>query len=226
MIPLKTAAGVAPGISIEDPCVSLPTRGEFLTKELRPFSPTAMSPRQPTSFAPLTRSSSGGFTLAEVALAMAIFSFTLVAMLGVLSVGLKSTRKANLQTAAANVMSVITTDIQRALLTENQSDNEERSFTFATPILNITGSYNESDQTLTLTSPTENVVNDAGVLTTATQPQGVLKLFKVNLYPTPPATPPAQSSAAIRVKVSWPHNVPSTVAPEGSLECIVPIPVP
>lgn len=57
---------------------------------------------------------SGAFSLVEVVLAIGIFSFALLAVVGLLPVGLKSVKNANEEAAAANVVARISNALRQA----------------------------------------------------------------------------------------------------------------
>ncbi|MEI6712513.1 MAG: prepilin-type N-terminal cleavage/methylation domain-containing protein [Verrucomicrobiota bacterium] len=181
-------------------------------------------PRPPLS----KQTREAGFTLAEVAIAMAIFSFALVSMLGMLSVGLKTSRKASLQTAASNLMSTIAADIQASLKIDTEDTSTFlHSYTFKTPTLGLEASYNEENSAITVTPATMTLTDaatDASAL--SIRDQGSLKLFKVTFSaPNQDPTLSQQIPVGIRVKVSWPFNIPPTATPEGYVESIIPLPV-
>ncbi|MEY2599633.1 MAG: hypothetical protein RLZZ142_1892 [Verrucomicrobiota bacterium] len=157
-----------------------------------------------------------GFTLAEVALALAIFSFALVSMLGMLSVGLRTSRKASLQTAAANIIAAIATDARAAKLTE-ASD----SYSFETPLLGIRGTVALPDRVLTLDSSPELRMTDGAALVSGQMVNelGVAKLFKVTLEPTP------KPNTFLKVTVYWPESAaPPRIPAEGSMSSLITLP--
>ena len=165
--------------------------------------------------------SPGGFTLAEVALAMAIFSFALVSMLGLLSIGLKSSRRAHLQTAAVNLLSTIAADIRASTVTPDQADPDD--LVYQSPRLKIRAIYKDDDQTLTLNSAADMVLTDACTdMSTANASElGTLQTFRVAFK-----APSELGIQAIRVVISWPSNLPTGSTPEGSLDSLVPLPWP
>jgi hypothetical protein len=150
---------------------------------------------------------------------MAIFSFGLVSMLGLLSIGLKSTRRANLQTAAVNLLSTISADIRSATVTPDP--NEADDLTFETPRLKIRATYKDDSQIVSLNSATELVLTEActDVATTLATELGTLKTFRVAL-----SAPLEKGVPALRVVISWPSNIPKTVQPEGSIDTLIPLP--
>jgi prepilin-type N-terminal cleavage/methylation domain-containing protein len=166
------------------------------------------------------RTRNSGFTLIEIALAMAIFSFALVSMLGLLSVGLKNSRKASIQIAAANILSAIAADIQSADI----SNLRNGTYDAATRKLKIRVSVSVKDQQtqVTLNSPQSLILDEACTPVSASGNTGLLKTFQVILGPT------ASNSglAAIKVQIRWPANIPDTKQPEGSLDSLVALPTP
>jgi uncharacterized protein (TIGR02598 family) len=167
------------------------------------------------------RTASGGFTLAEVALAMAIFSFALVSMMGLLSLGLKSTRRANLQTAATNLLSTIAADIRASTVTPDPSEPDD--LVFRSPRLKIEARYKDDAQTLTLNSRADLILTDAATDVAAMNASevGTLKTFRVALR-----VPQEPGIQAIRVFISWPSNLPIGAPPEGSVDSLVTLPLP
>jgi uncharacterized protein (TIGR02598 family) len=159
------------------------------------------------------RNGHSGFTLIEIALAMAIFSFALVSMLGLLSVGLKNSRKASIQIAAANILSAIAADIQGAVI-ENSNDG---GYVATTRKLKIKASVLANGSTQ-ITYPAPLIVDEACTPVKALGDTGLLKTFKVNLSAAAPGL------AAVKVQIRWPANIPDAKQPEGSLDSLVAIP--
>lgn len=161
------------------------------------------------------------FTLAEVALALAIFSFALVSMLGMLSVGLKFSRKANYQTAAANLLSSIAADIQAS--TVQKADEKD---TYTSPIIGIKIARDKATDALSILNPSgqEMVLTDGGVDTfsfSKNEP-GIQKRFRVRFAPTAP------NIDAVQVRISWPAGTIGASAPppmEGWIDSLVALPV-
>jgi uncharacterized protein (TIGR02598 family) len=157
-----------------------------------------------------------GFTLTEVAVAMAIFSFALVSMIGLLSVGLKNSRRANIQISASNLMSAIASDIQSSLWTVKSG-----TYSYTSPRLKLTASV-DARGTVSGVSPTSNILDESGTAVTSNIPNPLSKVFSVNFAAASPGT------TAIRVTVKWPATTgaASTVAPEGTLDALIPLPSP
>lgn len=166
-----------------------------------------------------SRMRSSGFTLIEIALAMAIFSFALVSMLGLLSVGLKNSRKASIQIAAANILSAIAADIQSADI--SNANNGEYVATTRKLKVKASVSANGPNTRISITPQTFTVdeactvVNDPGNM-------GLLKTFKIRLS----AASPNSGLAAVSVQIQWPANIPDNKQPEGKLDSLVALPTP
>ena len=179
--------------------------------------PDLIVSQKPTRVA--VRASEGGFTLTEVALAMAIFSFAIVSMLGMLTVGVRNSRKANVQISASNLLSTLVADIQAAKRTESDTGNIEfecRKIPLKPMVTFGTGA--EFAVQARYTDPL--VLDEAGSLSNNPLNNGLLKVFRVKF------TPASSSIPALRIRVSWPANTPDTALPEGYLETIVALPLP
>jgi uncharacterized protein (TIGR02598 family) len=157
----------------------------------------------------------GGFTLVEIALAMAIFSFALVSMLGLLSVGLKNSRKASIQIAAANVLSTIAADLQSSQIS-NVSNGE---YTATSQKLKIKALVMANGATQ-ITYPAPLIVDEACTPVNPSDSQGLVKTFRVILSAAEP------SVRAVRVQIQWPSTTPESAQPEGSLNSLVALPFP
>jgi prepilin-type N-terminal cleavage/methylation domain-containing protein len=163
----------------------------------------------------ITRCGTRGFTLVEIALAMAIFSFALVSMLGLLSVGLKNSRKSSIQIAASNVLSSIAADIQGASISKSPNgDYTVVSSKLRIKVLVLT----TRNGTTEITYPEPLIVNEACSPTNPADGSGLLKTFLVKLSSAEPGV------QAIRVEIRWPSNTPDGVQPEGSLYSLVALP--
>jgi len=68
-----------------------------------------------------SRSSRSGFSLAEVTLALGIAAFCLVAVFGVMPVGVQTSRNATSQTAATNILAAVVADLRATPATSSTS---------------------------------------------------------------------------------------------------------
>src|SRR5262249_20906853 len=64
---------------------------------------------------------SSGFSLVEVTLALGIAAFCLLAVFGLMPVGVETTRNATSQTAATNIMAAVVSDLRATPTTTNTS---------------------------------------------------------------------------------------------------------
>jgi hypothetical protein len=147
---------------------------------------------------------------------MGIFSFALVSMIGLLSVGLKNSRRANIQIAASNLMSAIASDVQSSSRLVKSG-----TYSFTSPRLQLTASV-DSKGTVSGVAPSSQILDESGTpVTTATQ-SPLSKTFSVNFAAASAGT------TAIRVTIKWPVSVSatSTLAPEGFLDALIPLPTP
>ncbi len=147
---------------------------------------------------------------------MGIFSFALVSMIGLLSVGLKNSRKANIQIAASNLMSAIASDIQSSTRVVKGG-----IYSYTSPRLEITASV-DAKGTVTGVTPGKKILDESASPPGVSSQNPLSKVFSVNFAAASAGT------TAIRVTVQWPvpTGVSSTIAPEGSLDALIPLPTP
>jgi uncharacterized protein (TIGR02598 family) len=67
------------------------------------------------------RSSRSGFSLVEVTLALGIAAFCMVAVLGLMPVGVQTNRNATSETAATNILAAVVADLRATPATSNTS---------------------------------------------------------------------------------------------------------
>ena len=127
-----------------------------------------------------------GFSLVEVTLAIGIVSFALLAVVGLLPVGLKSVKNANEQAGAANVLNVIAGSLRSASSTNRA--NFSSQFAGQTVAFAIAGSTTSNSWT--------NLALD-GSLETATSPKRLSAV--VNIYPASSVTTPSRAV----ISVAW-----------------------
>jgi len=77
-----------------------------------------------------SRSSRSGFSLAEVTLALGIAAFCLIAVFGLMPVGVQTSRNATSQTAATNILAAVVADLRATPNTINTSS--QFAITFGT----------------------------------------------------------------------------------------------
>jgi uncharacterized protein (TIGR02598 family) len=148
------------------------------------------------------------FSLVEVTLALGIAAFCLIAVFGLMPVGVQTNRNAASQTAATNIIAAVVADLR------------------ATPVTTPPGSATTSLQYQILIP--QNPVTAAttagpiffaqdGTFSTTMQPDSRYRLT-VTFPPNGPAT---RSPTYAEVKVTWPAPVdPATTTPSGSVELL------
>jgi hypothetical protein len=162
----------------------------------------------------LPKDGRSGFTLTEIAVALGIFSFALVSLLGMLSVGLKNSRKATLQTSASNVLSAIASDIQ-------SSTFDKKGSFFTSPRLGIICRVN-ADGTLRdpeLKAPTTPAcVNESGTLINPLDANPLERVYRLEI------TKAVEGTLALRVRIVWPPKQAEGAREEGAIDSLVPLP--
>lgn len=128
-----------------------------------------------------------GFSLVELAMALAITAFCLIAIFGLLPVGLTSNQNAIEQTAAAGIATGIVSDL-RASGTNTQSQAFGLSLTTT------------SLQTIYFTESEAATSVGAGPNNNGTSPSR----YRASVYLTPPATAGQRTATVARVLITWP----------------------
>jgi len=132
------------------------------------------------------------FSLVEVVLALGLVSFCLIAVLGLMPVGLKVVKNANEQAAAATVLSSITRSIRSATTSDNS-------------VFNWT--YNGTNFTYTVGSSTPNVVTIDN-LNFEGRTDSVSPRLKVRVEFAPPSS--LTSCGQGTISVAWPTQADPT----------------
>lgn len=142
------------------------------------------------SVAPTTSKGSAGFTLAEVVLALGIVSFCLLAIVGLLPVGMNSIRSARNEIAAASVTQWISNAIRNASVTGTTSSFE---YTALSPYSSLSWSTGGS-----------SVAKDYSNLSYGGTPSNNIldQQFNVHIELSPPSSLAASGTAL--VSVAWP----------------------
>jgi uncharacterized protein (TIGR02598 family) len=136
-----------------------------------------------------------GFSLVEVTLALGVTAFCLIALFGLLPLGVQINQSSISQTAAASVLSSVIADLR------------------ATPKTNLTSRQYD------ITFGTAKVLyfDGEGRTVTLTDPNAAPRYRVTITFPASPAG--AFSPAFVSLKVTWPALVdPATTAPAGFVE--------
>lgn len=137
---------------------------------------------------PSWRNTPRAFSLVEVVLAIGIFSFALLAVVGLLPVGLKSVKNANEEAAAANVVARISNTLRQASSTDGT--NYENRFA-GTPFGYAVGGPAVSFEWPDLNMDAYTAANEAKRL-----------IAKLEILQTPAGNPASPGRAVITV--AWP----------------------
>ncbi|RFC42117.1 MAG: hypothetical protein DVB28_002051 [Verrucomicrobia bacterium] len=135
-------------------------------------------------------------------------------MMGMLSVGLKNSRKATVQTAASNLLTGIVADIHASTPLALGDDK----FSYTSPKLQLEATLNKKTNTVTA-APGALSLNESCSVVSQNAPEMLQKVYSVQFFPG------TDGVAAIRVRVEWPINRQPNTKPEGFLEALVPLPL-
>jgi uncharacterized protein (TIGR02598 family) len=129
------------------------------------------------------------FSLVEVTLALGVAAFSLITILGLMAVGLKTNSNSTSRTAGTSIMAVVVADI-RAAARATPSATPSALYNIMVP---ARGTSNSSPQTL--------YFNDAGGFTITL---GTTSRYQLNVtFPANP-DPSAFSSTYADLRVTWP----------------------
>jgi type II secretory pathway pseudopilin PulG len=159
----------------------------------------------------MKRGSNCAFSLVEVTLAIGIAAFCLIAVFGLMPVGVQTNRNANSQTSATNIIAAVAADL-RATAKTNLTSTTSARFTISIP----TDPTSPSDQppcSEAQTRQTRYVSSDGQVVTSDARYRVTVTFLRNSA-----ATPTAGATFA-DLRVTWPAAVdPCTTAPSGSVE--------
>jgi uncharacterized protein (TIGR02598 family) len=143
-----------------------------------------------------------GFSLIEVCMALAIISFSLLAILGLVPAGLLKSKTAIDQTAAASIMTAIHSDLRT---TAQNSANVSPRYSLTIPVT----AGDSTIQTLFFQDDSAPI----GTPNEAPNPSAT-PLYRVTVYLTAPSA--AGGSTVGRVQITWPALADLTpgIAPE------------
>ena len=138
-----------------------------------------------------------GFSLVEIVLVIGIASFALLAVVGLLPVGMQSSQNAREQAAAANVMN----SIANALRNAEKNVNSDGTLKFSNSLAGQTFEYKIGDTQVTVAWDTLDL-NGQSTTSNSTPAR-----FKARLVITPPATSTSTGKAVI--SIAWPAQAPN-----------------
>jgi len=160
-----------------------------------------------------SRSVAAGFSLIEVTLAIGIGAFCLIAVIGLIPVGVQTNRNATSQTATTNIMTAVVTDLRST----SKSTFRSPQFGITIPNDHTSGAGSNCDQcTACWNAQTQTIYFDGSGQVVASA--AALYRLTLTLVQNPTAT---SSTGALfyDVKATWPAQVdPCVTAPSGSVE--------
>jgi uncharacterized protein (TIGR02598 family) len=143
------------------------------------------------------RHTQSAFSLVEVTLALGVATFCMVAILGLLPVGLKSNQSAIEQTMAASIARSIATDLRLTPILSGSSP--QFGFTFSGSSGAVQSLYFSEDG-----SPTGKV-GDAPLTS------GTTSRYRTSIWIVPPASA-TKAATSVRLMVTWPALADSNPA--------------
>ena len=148
----------------------------------------------------------GAFSLVEITLALGVAAFCLIAVFGLVPVGVQTNRNATSQTAATSIISAVVADLRATPLT-TPPGQATTSLQYQIPM----------PQNPVTTSTTIDPIFFAqdGTFSTTMQPSSRYRLT-VTFAPNGPG---AQNPTYADIRVTWPAPVdPAATTPSGSVE--------
>ena len=142
------------------------------------------------------------FSLVEVTLALGIAAFCLIAVFGLMPVGVQTNRNATSQTAVTNILSSVASDIRAS------PKGSERTVQY---------SIRRGKGTTTTVCFDGQGGFETYDLERACPANYRYRLY-VRIYPL--ATQPPYLATYARLRVTWPAAAPTTITPSGSVETV------
>jgi uncharacterized protein (TIGR02598 family) len=168
------------------------------------------------------------FSLVELTIALGVISFCLLTIIGLLAIGINSTHSSTTQTAATNLLTAVTSDLEAvpnttpsynltvgAKGTVAKPAGTSISAINGSPMFNLTIPVGGSSTTTTQTL----YVGENGLTNTVAG-----SVYQVNIWITPAnnSTYPTHQETYARILISWPAAAPYTSA-QGYVENVVAI---
>jgi uncharacterized protein (TIGR02598 family) len=151
------------------------------------------------------------FSLVEVTLALGIAAFCLIAVFGLVPVGVQTNRNATSQTAATNILSSVVSDIRAS---PQNSSNTPRYGIRKSKTDKTTVCFDGQGQFTTIRG-------DVQCPATFVPPGGVTTTSRYRLYVLIANNGASNAANYAWLKVSWPAVVnPTTITPSGSVETV------
>jgi uncharacterized protein (TIGR02598 family) len=134
----------------------------------------------------------GGFSLVEVALALAVASFCLITLLALLPVGLQHFRDADVQSTMVNLTTMIDRDLEATPTSSTTASSPRFSFLIPAP-----GGTTDSNPQVVYVDASGNVVT------------GSARIYRINVAFTPPGAG-LRGATMARILITWPAAADGT----------------
>ena len=166
------------------------------------------------------------FSLVELSIALGVITFCLLTIIGLLAIGINSTHSSTTQTAATNLLTAVTSDLESVPNITPAYTPVAAKGTVASPgglhgingspVYGLTIPVGGSSTTTTTTL----YVGENGL----TNSTAAASLYRVSIWITPAnnSTYPTHQETFARVLISWPAAAPYTTA-QGYVENVVAI---
>ena len=152
------------------------------------------------------------FSLVELTLALGVAAFCLIAVFGLVPVGVQTNRNATSQTAATNILSSVVSDLRASPQT---SSNTPRYGIRKTKTEKTTVCFDGQGQFKTILG------QDVPCPATFVPPGGVTTTSRYRLYVLIANNGATNAANYAYLKVTWPAVVnPTTITPSGSVETV------
>jgi uncharacterized protein (TIGR02598 family) len=147
-----------------------------------------------------------GFSLIEVTFALGVAAFCLIAVMGLLPVGVQTNRAAVQQTTANDILAAVVSDIRTVPIVSNSPGNSSKQFK-----LYFSNPHNSQPQFLYFS-------NDGSTGTKSDNAYSDTVFYATISYMPDPAGAGPRTAMLVDVKVSWPYNGNTSSTPDGFVE--------
>ena len=142
-----------------------------------------------------------GFSLVEVALALAIAAFCLLTLMALVPVGIQGYQQAGTQAAMVNLATMVERDLETTPTTGTCT-----SARFAIPIPSAGGTATPSTSPVTFYTDISGVQTPLGIGVNATS----ASIYRISLFFTPPATAGQRTATMARILITFPAGADSS----------------
>ncbi len=153
---------------------------------------------------------SNAFSMVEVTLALGVAAFCLLALLGLLPVGVQTNRAATQQTTANNILSAVVSDIRTVPIAPSGPGNSSNSKQYKL----FFGNRNNPNNTTQFLYFSNNGSTDQH----ASNSNADTVFYATIAYMPDPTGAGSRTATLLDVKVSWPYNGNTSSTPAGFVE--------